>query len=153
MSDGLQPDDPIVQLQEVRNQRRRNPTPPGSPAAPSEFSDDALALKFADEHYDKLRHVAGWGKWLLWRGSHWQTDDTLRVFDLARTICRDTSGGAPTQKLAAGVASAKTVAAVVSLSRSDRRLAETVDAWDRDQGRLNVPEGTADLNSDPRTPQ
>jgi hypothetical protein len=59
------------------------------------------------------------------------------------------SSGSSSQNLA----SAKTVAAVVSLSRSDRRLAETVDAWDRDQGRLNVPEGTADLNADPGTLQ
>jgi putative DNA primase/helicase len=152
MADAQLPEDPIVRLEQVRRQRQEQP----KADSPPEFSDDALALGFTDEHRDKLRHVAVWGKWLLWRGSHWQADDTLRVFDLARAKCRDVGAAvvqSHSEKLSAAIASAKTVAAVVSLARSDRRLAETVDAWDRDQGRLNVPEGTADLNSDPRTPQ
>jgi hypothetical protein len=28
------------------------------------FSDEAIALSFAEDHADKLRFVATWGKWL-----------------------------------------------------------------------------------------
>ena len=55
---------------------------------PSAFSDDLLALRFAERHAGDLRYVAKWGKWLFWTGTHWQFDDTLRAFDLAREICR-----------------------------------------------------------------
>jgi putative DNA primase/helicase len=50
------------------------------------------------------------------------------------------------QKLAAAIASAKTVAAVVTLARADRRLAATVDQWDRDPMLLNTPGGTIELH-------
>ena len=53
---------------------------------PPEFSDEALALRFADEHKDDLRYVAIWGRWLSWDGKRWQFDDTLSAFDSARKI-------------------------------------------------------------------
>ena len=58
---------------------------------PPEFSDDALALDFAEQHREDLRYVAGWSKWLSWDGSKWALDDTLEIFDLARAVCRDAS--------------------------------------------------------------
>ena len=42
------------------------------PDRPPEFSDEALALAFAERHADDLRYVAAWGRWLLWTGSHWR---------------------------------------------------------------------------------
>src|SRR3954452_7263679 len=41
---------------------------------PPTFSDEAIALRFAATHADKLRFVAAWGKWLSWQGTHWQFD-------------------------------------------------------------------------------
>ena len=35
---------------------------------PPAFTDEALALRFADLHQHDLRYVAGWGKWLSWTG-------------------------------------------------------------------------------------
>ena len=55
---------------------------------PPAFSDDALALRFADKHADDLRYVAMWNKWLSWTGTHWRFDETLSAFDRARAICR-----------------------------------------------------------------
>jgi putative DNA primase/helicase len=43
--------------------------------------------------------------------------------------------------------SAKTVAAVERLARSDQRLAATVDQWDRDPWLLNTPAGTVELKT------
>jgi hypothetical protein len=56
---------------------------------PPEFSDEALALRFAARHAADLRYVAALGKWLLWDGARWRFDDTLHAFDRARFICRE----------------------------------------------------------------
>ncbi|MGH7096073.1 MAG: hypothetical protein ACREE4_00255 [Stellaceae bacterium] len=110
-------------------------------ARPPEFSDEALALEFSAKHREELRFVAVWGRWLEWAEARWRFDETMRTFDRARAICRANSAllADPKQiKLAAAVASAKTVAAVVSLARSDRRHAATTEQWDTDPGFLNV---------------
>lgn len=59
--------------------------PSGEVIAP-EFTEDSLALRFADLHADKLRYVAAWGKWLTWTGTHWEFENTLAVYDIARKI-------------------------------------------------------------------
>jgi putative DNA primase/helicase len=135
------PDDPIIHLAHVRQQRQ-----PTSATGSADHTDDALATVFVDLHVDSLRYVATWGDWMLWKGTHWKKDDTLEVFSRSRAVCRAASATVISTKLAAALASAKTVAAVVSLARSDRRIAKTVDIWDCNQGQLNTPETTIDLN-------
>jgi putative DNA primase/helicase len=114
---------------------------------PPMFSDDALALRFADQHVDDLRYVAEWSKWLRWNGARWQFDDTLAAFDSARGICRAAAAECNKAKLAKELASAKTVAAVERLARSDRRLAANVDQWDIEPWLLNTPKGVVDLHT------
>jgi putative DNA primase/helicase len=118
-------------------------------ARPPEFSDEALAVRFSAKHGGTARFVADWGKWLLWTGSFWTFDGTMRAFDLARAICRVASVEvAPDKtKLAATIASAKTVAAVISLARADRRHAAVVNQWDADPWLLNTPSGIVDLRN------
>jgi putative DNA primase/helicase len=109
-------------------------------ARPPEYSDDALALRFSTAHGGDARYVALWGKWLLWGTATWKVDDTLRAFDMSRTICRAASAeidDPKRAKLASSIASAKTVAAVVNLARVDRRHAATVEQWDADPWSLN----------------
>lgn len=112
-----------------------------------EFSDDHLALRFAERHALDLRFVATWGKWLHWTGTHWQSDDTLLGFDLARAICREAALTCHKTAQASVIASAKTVAAVERLSKADRRIAATVDQWDVDPFLLNTPSGVVDLRT------
>ena len=114
---------------------------------PSEFTDEGLALRFSDKHGGTLRYVAGWGRWLEWSGSAWKPDETMRVFDLSRAICRRASAESNAPKIAASVASAKTVAAVERLAKADRRHAATVKQWDADPWLLNTPGGTVDLHT------
>ncbi len=102
---------------------------PVSVQAPN-LSDEALALRFAKRHAGDLRFVAAWGKWLSWTGMHWRFDDTLHAYDLARQIVREAAAECDRQKEARMIASAKTVAAVERLSKSDRLLAATNDQWD-----------------------
>jgi putative DNA primase/helicase len=112
---------------------------------PPRFSDEVLALQFSVAHADKLRYVALWGKWLIWNGSYWRFEETLKAFDHARALCRAAAAeiiDPRMVKVAAGVANARTVAAVVSLARADRRHAATAAQWDADPW-LMTSSGTA----------
>jgi putative DNA primase/helicase len=111
------------------------------------FSDDALALRFAELHANDLRYVAEWSKWLRYDGVRWQVDNTLAVFDNVRVICRVAAAECNKVRLAKELVSAKTVAAVERLARSDRRLAATADQWDADPWLLNTPKGVIDLRT------
>ena len=111
------------------------------------FSDEDLALKFAERHAGDLRFVAAWNKWLLWNGRHWQFEETLRAWDFAREVCRVAARQCNKPKQSSAIASAKTVSAVERLARSDRRLAATIDQWDADPWQLNTPTGVVDLTT------
>lgn len=116
---------------------------------PPQWSDVALAQRFADAHSNYTRYVHAWGKWLFWDGSCWQTDTTLRVFKLATGIVRLAAAEVPRERAGAAkqIASSKTVAATVTLARSDARIAATIDQWDSDPWLLNTPAGVIDLRT------
>jgi putative DNA primase/helicase len=126
-------------------ERAREKIPDGR-VAPA-FSDEALALKFAERHADDLRRVAAWGKWFRWTGQRWQDEQTLQGFDYARAICREEAARCNKEGMAKGLASGKTVAAVERLARTDRRLAATIDQWDANPWLLNTPAGVVDLRT------
>ena len=118
----------------------REPVDPLPPA----FTDDALALGFAEKHESELRYVAAWSKWLIYDGTRWAIDETMRAFDLSRLVCRSASAECNKAKPAAAIASAKTVAAVERLAKADRRLAATVAQWDSDDFLFNTIMGADD---------
>jgi putative DNA primase/helicase len=110
------------------------------------FSDDAMARSVAGDN-PNVRYVAAWNTWYHFDGCRWKQDDTLKVFDLARQCLRRhaRSCNEPGQKKR--LASAGTVAAVVSLWRSDRQVAATVDQWDADPWLLCTPAAVVDLRT------
>ena len=121
---------------------------------PPQFSDDALALQFAKEHAARLRYVAVLNDWLEYDGACWHPDKTMRTFDRVRANNRQIAAFASVvleAKIAAricpAIASNKTVAAVYSLARSDRRLAASVEQWDLDPWLLNTPAGVVNLRT------
>lgn len=114
---------------------------------PPPFTDEALALRFADRHHETLRFVAAGGRWMVWDGQRWQPDETLAGFDFARAICRAAAAECKDPKVAATLASAKTVAAVERLAKADRAIAATVTQWDADPWLLNTPNCVIDLRS------
>jgi putative DNA primase/helicase len=120
------PDDNIVKLAAL---------PPRA-----EPSEDKLALLFAERHSDALRYTGLWNRWSHFDGAVWKPDETLHVFDMVRDLCRDA-------ELRQGAQSAKTVAAVEKLARSDRRLAATADQWDAAPMRLTAGTTTFDLET------
>ena len=136
--------DPILTIKRLRSERHGS-LRSDKPLVPA-FSDEALALRFAAQSADTLRYVAAWSRWLIWTGTHWQFDETLKAFDLSRDVCRAAASECNKQKLSSIIASAKTVAAVERLAKADRRIAATVDQWDADPWQLNTPGGVVDLS-------
>jgi putative DNA primase/helicase len=109
------------------------------------FIEDAIALRFVAKHGGELRYVAKWGKWMRWKGTHWEADETLHVFDLARKVCRQVSAEKANDPRAR--VSGQTVAIVERFARADRKLAATIDQWDADPWLLNTPDGVVDLRT------
>jgi putative DNA primase/helicase len=111
------------------------------------FSEEALALTFANLHAKDLRYVAIWNKWLGWDGHQWKVLEKREAFTIARGICREAAAQINKPNPAKTIASAKTRAAVVSLAGEDRRLAASSDQWDTDPWLLNTPGGVIDLHT------
>jgi putative DNA primase/helicase len=113
------------------------------------FSDEHLALEFAQRHTGELRHTAIWSKWFIWTDTHWRADETLVAFDLARALCRDAASritDPSSVKLARTIASSRTIYAVVNLARSDRAIATAHADWDADLWRF-AGSATIDLRT------
>jgi P4 family phage/plasmid primase-like protien len=119
----------------------------GAEPAPTEFTEDALALEFTRRHGRDWAYVAAWGQWLTWSGGRWERETTLRAFDLARIVCREAAERCEKPALKAKIASAPTVAAIERLARADRSHAAPSDRWDRDPWLLNTPGGIVDLRT------
>jgi putative DNA primase/helicase len=112
------------------------------------LSEDDIADCFAKQYREELRYVAKWGKWFNYDGMYWREEQTLKVFDLVRTLCRELTWESNSKDAEIKrVRSAKTVAAVVQLARADRRMAATFDQWDVDLMLLNTPDGVVDLKT------
>ncbi len=103
------------------------------------FSEDDLASRFSTEHVDNLRYVAKWSRWFEWDGQRWREDETVHVFDLVRTHCRNIAAGC--NEGGKGLVRAATIAGVEKLARGDERHKPKVDAWDTDLDMLNTEEG------------
>ena len=115
-------------------------------------TEDALALAFTRRYHRDWRYVATWGRWLVWDGNRWRTEDTLAATDLIRSVCRHTAVRAENPKVAAKLASSGTVSGVERLARADRRHAATSDEWDADPWLLNTPGGVVDLKAGRQRP-
>ncbi len=110
-----------------------------------EFSDDHLALQFVAQYGAGLRWSPGLD-WMRDAGTHWTRDDHLIRFNAARLVCRSAANAADA-KMQARLASAKTVAAVLTLAQSDPRIVIPSTEWDRDPFTLNTPAGLVDLRT------
>ena len=114
---------------------------------PPAFSDDALALRFIDQHRDTLRYIPSLGKWLRWDGKRWCFDERLIAHDRMRKVCRAAAAECNQPKLAKLIASNKTAVAAERFARCDQRIIATVEELDADQWLLNTPGSTIDLRT------
>jgi len=106
---------------------------------PDAFSEDRLALNFTAQHHADWRYVALWGAWLQWIQTHWRRENTLRVFELTRRVCREASAFVEKATLARAIASSKTVSGVERLARSDRNHAAIPGQYDASTWDFNQP--------------
>lgn len=118
------------------------------PIAP-EYSEEGLALAFAEQYKSTIRYVAGWVTWMHFDTRRWQRERTLLIYDKIRTHCRKAAATVPTDKwqLKNDLNKASTRGAVEKLCRSDRRFAAHTDQWDADDWVLNTPAGIIDLTT------
>lgn len=119
----------------------------GHASPPAPLSEDALADEFTTRHHGSWRYVDAWGRWMRWTGKVWKPDSTKEARDLVRAVCRGAHRRAETRAERTRVSSAKTIASVEQIAMSDRRHAETTDAWDTDPWLLNTPGGIVDLKT------
>lgn len=110
-------------------------------------TEDALALAFTRRYHRDWRYVCAWGRWMMWDGQRWRSEETLAATDLIRSVCRHTAVRADNPKIAARLAGSGTVAGVERLARSDRRHAATTAEWDAESWLLNTPGGVVDLTT------
>lgn len=164
-------------LSEISSRHARGgttkPAEDQTPECPPDLSHDDLALDLGRRSWDRnARHVALWGKWLFWSGTHWQRDETLDHLSRIRTYLRlrateivdwaDRAGLAladdPDRKRAEklnnwareqakSLRSQSTVAAVANLARANPASSAGHEAFDRDRLLLGTPGGTIDLRS------
>jgi putative DNA primase/helicase len=111
------------------------------------FSQEALAMQFADQHAGMLRYVSKQSRWLIYDGMRWLPDEKMRIFTLVRKFCRHVSSAVNDPNDSKTIAHKNTVASIEYLVRSDERLAATVHEWDTNLWLLNTPGGTIDLKT------
>ena len=143
--------DQEVLAQRSNRRREQNLHNDTEQPTPPRFSDDAIACRMSDRHAESLLHVSAWNHWLVFQDGRWLRDPVLTVFEKCRLICREVACDAADTKdgssLAPAITSARTVAAVERLARSDPRHARSADAFDADPWLLNTPAGVVDLHN------
>jgi hypothetical protein len=105
------------------------------------YTEDAIALVFAEQHQTDLRYVAAWSRWQIFDGLLWLPEETRKCFDRARAICRALAADTKSQRVATTLRSARAVAAVERMAQSDRRLVGVIDQWDLDDQVVNIGDG------------
>src|SRR5260370_38302680 len=74
---------------------------------PPAYSDEALALRFAERHCRERRYVATFGKWFLYDGARWRLDDTLESPHLGRQICPEAAAECSKKRVSVSLSTAR----------------------------------------------
>lgn len=109
------------------------------------LSEDDLADRFAERFRRKFRHAAARGCWMIWTGRVWKPDERHSAIDKIRLSCRVVAATINDEQMARKLCSQRTITAVEKLARTDPRIAETGNVWDRGPMILNTPNGIIDL--------
>ncbi len=116
---------------------------------PASMSEDMLAEHYASTYGANWRHVREWGQWFEWAGDRWTEDKTSKAERLAIQVTREAlywkDAQSMTPRERRQINRKATAWSVRDLAATDRRIAATVDQWDRDPLLLGVPGGVIDL--------
>lgn len=160
--------DPLKAMREEidANSKRMDAELKGSLAPDGEenpgWSEHSNAMAFAEDAHGMARYVDTAKKWYIWNGVIWEEDRTLRHFDIVRYFMVQRSDQLK-QLFAAGklgdmeeakvkgiinnMQSLRKMEAVLRIAKTDKRIASTMEAWNRDHWLLGTPEGTVDLKT------
>jgi hypothetical protein len=110
------------------------------------ITQDGIARVFARRFEDQLRFCHHAGAWYEWAGAQWKKDETSLAFQFCRELGREFTEDAKSTELKE-VRKYSFAGGVERFARSDRLLAVTSEAWDRDPFLLGTPGGTVDLRT------
>jgi putative DNA primase/helicase len=110
-------------------------------------SEDAMANVLVGERLNEDWRYASDGRWLRFDGRRWVADDKLAILNLSRLVCRYTAAKVATAGTARAITTAKSIAAVERIARSDPRCATPIEMFDRDAWSINTPQGLVELRS------
>lgn len=131
---------------------RGEPEPDGDGAF--HLTDLGNARRIIATHGARLRYCKAWGKWLLWDGMRWATDETDYIFDCCKGIVETMQAEVQTLpqdrreaafKWAMQCESAKRIREMEFLARTERAVIVTPDRLDTGPYDLNCLNGTLDL--------
>ena len=120
-------------------------------------SDLGNAERLVAKHGSDLRYCHAWNKWLNWKGSHWEIDNTGEIERKAKNTIRGMYLDAANlqnedqrtalAKHAARSESSRAIAAMIELTKSEPGIPITTEQLDNDIWLLNCKNGTLDLKT------
>jgi putative DNA primase/helicase len=121
------------------------------------LTDLGNARRFAAMHGDDVRYCLAWGKWLVWDGKRWATDETQEILRRAKATVaalydepasvEDPDKRKALAQHATRSESENRITAMINLARSEPGIPVTPDRLDTDPWLLNVQNGTLDLRT------
>jgi putative DNA primase/helicase len=126
------------------------PAVPAPPAGPATYSrtDDGNANRLVDLHGHELRYVAERGTWLRWDGARWRWDRLGIVHEHARALANALPTGTREDDAHRKWSlSARGLAAMEKVARTDRRIVVSSADLDSRAWELNTPAGVVDLRT------
>ena len=123
-----------------------------------QFTDATNAEKFQRDHGDNIRYMAAWKKWLVWNGTHWQTDDsgalihekglsTVRNMYAQLSKTHDYRERIEIEKYAMLSESVRRREAFIKAASWIKELNTSSDLLDTNPWLLNVKNGTIDVKN------
>ena len=110
------------------------------------LSEDAAAVKFAEQMGLLWRFCHHRRAWYRWQGNKWRVDETEAIFDVLRQMIRALScSDSGHRKMSAGRRGF--LVGVERNCRADPVFARTSAHWDSDRFLLGTPTGTIDLRT------
>jgi putative DNA primase/helicase len=121
------------------------------------LTDLGNAMRLVERHGDDLLYVYDWDRWLVFDGRRWKVDSSGEVERRAKETVRwmyhkaDPGDGKPLDaelaKHAQRSEAKPRIEAMISLARSEPRIAVTPEELDADPWALNVENGTVDTRT------
>jgi P4 family phage/plasmid primase-like protien len=121
------------------------------------YTDLGNARRFVARYRGKVLYCDSWGRWLVWDGMRWSTDQKLEVgalsADLIRSLysiakkIRGKKERAAFLRHVESSESHRALTAMIALAKADRAIAMENDDFDKDLWLFNIRDGTIDLRT------